>query len=222
VSADATRSLAEMLDDTEPCPGKGAGGSAPPSDLRDELVGPGRYPLRIQPAAALLPGRADPARLVAVWFARKSFYWMLFLGLAIGVLVDRTLGNDAHVELGVSPGQLTDLFQPYALAVLALLVRLLSAWVALALAFPLALAHEPGLSPRRPFAMGKLVDRIHVARAFRALRWTQDVRELALRRLEAAGWRLRRLDPMLTWANLASFALLVVVVMSFGAAIRAR
>ncbi len=42
-----------------------------PSVDEDELVGPGRYPLRIQPAAAIQPGEQDARRLLRIWFVRK-------------------------------------------------------------------------------------------------------------------------------------------------------
>jgi hypothetical protein len=185
-------------------------------DADSELVGPGRYPLRIQPAAALMPGRSDSARLLAVWFVRKSFYWLFFGGYALGTWA--AYANHATSEVDVdwtSPGSVEEaLLSPWSAFVLALIVRFTAGWIALSLAFPLALAHEPSLSPRTSFgsSIGRFFDRLHVARAFRSLRWTHHVREVALGRLGSTGRRLGRLDPILDVVNLLSVIAAVVVV----------
>lgn len=173
-----------------------------------ELVGPGRYPLRIQPAAALVPGTADSSRLMAAWFVRKSFYWMFFGGYAIGSLVAYRHHEDGEIDIDwASPDSVGQaILSPWSAFVLALIVRFVNSWVALALAMPLALAHEPNLSPRTNVGsgIGRFFDRLHVARAFRSLRWTHHVRQVALERLGRTGERLRKLDPILDLVNVAS------------------
>jgi hypothetical protein len=188
----------------------------------DELVGPGRFPLRIQPAAAVAPGTSDARRLLAVWYVRKSFYWLFFLGLIIGISVALVRDEgDTSVDI-IDPGQFADnVISPWALVIIALVLRLVVAWVALALTAPLVFAHEPNLSPRDNFGsgIGVFFDRLHVARAFRALRWTHHVRQVALGRLGPTGDRLRKLDPVLDVVNITMGVLVVVVPVAVAAAI---
>jgi hypothetical protein len=183
---------------------------------RDELVGPGRYPLRIQPAAAIQPGEADAHRLLRIWFVRKSFYWMIFLGWTIGNLVAASRHQEPDFEVGGGSAS-----PVWFLVLLALAIKFIVGWVALGMALPLALAHEPNLSPRENFgsSIGVFFDRLHLARAFRSLRWTHHVRQVAQHRLGEQGRRLGRLDPILDVINIASgviaflSAIVVVIVL---------
>jgi hypothetical protein len=173
-----------------------------------ELVGPGGNPLRIQPAAALMPGRSDSFRLMTVWFVRKSFYWLFFVGYGIGTWMAYVNHVDNEIDVDwTSPDSVKEgLLSPWSALIVALIVRFAASWIALALAMPLALAHEPNLSPRDNVGsgIGKFFDRLHVARAFRSLRWTHHVRQVALMRLGPTGRRLGRLDPILDIVNIAS------------------
>jgi len=169
----------------------------------NDLVGPGKFPLRIQPAAAIMPGTADSKRLLSIWFVRKSFYWLFFLGISIGLLTTAFRHqSDIDVEV-TSPSALVS---PWAVLAVALIVRFVSGWVALGFAFPLALAHEPNLSPRTNFGsgIGKFFDRLHIARAFRSLRWTHHVRQVAQHRLGPTGARAGKLDPIFDIINISS------------------
>lgn len=180
---------------------------------QDELVGPGKFPLRIQPAVAIAPGTSDAKRLLAIWFVRKSFYWLFFLAFAIGLTVSVVRHIDTEVDV-TDPGSLTG---PWALLLVALAVRFVSGWIALALALPLVFAHEPNLSPREDFgsSIGLFFDRLHVATAFRELRWTHHVRQVAQHRRGETGRRLGKLDPILDIVNIsmgvAAFVVPVVV-----------
>lgn len=174
----------------------------------DELVGPGGYELRIQPAAALIPGRGDSRRLMAVWFVRKSFYWMFFVAWSCASWIAYRNGDAIDTELDLTSLQSSGegLGTPGRALLVAIGIRFVNNWIALALAYPLAVAHEPSLSPRENFGsgIGKFFDRLHVARAFRALRWTHHVRRIALDRLGSSGRKLGRLDPILDVVNVAS------------------
>jgi hypothetical protein len=190
----------------------------------DELVGPGRYQLRIEPAAALQPGRADAKRLLGIWFVRKSFYWIFFLGFAWGTVTAAIRDQRAEVDVDwFSPNSVADgLLSPWAGLILAFIVRFVAGWVALGLAYPLALGHEPNLSPRTNFGsgIGKFFDRLHVARAFRSLRWTHHVRQIALKRLGPGGAWVGKLDPIFDIVNIVSgvvlFATVVAVAVATG------
>lgn len=179
----------------------------------NDLVGPGKYPLRIQPAAAIMPGTADSKRLLTIWFVRKSFYWLFFLGGAIAVVVEAAQSEGGDLDLE------QELSWPWAVLITALVVRFLSGWIALGLAMPLALAHEPNLSPRTNFGsgIGKFFDRLHLARAFRSLRWTHHVRQVAQRRLGERGRRLGKLDPIFDIINISSGVVLGISII--GAAV---
>jgi len=184
---------------------------------QDELVGPGRYPLRIQPAAAIQPGERDARRLLRIWFVRKSFYWIFFVGWTIGNLVAASRHQEPDFDLAHGAAS-----PVWIVVILALAIKFIVGWVALGLAMPLALAHEPNLSPRENFgsSIGLFFDRLHVARAYRSLRWTHHVRQVAQHRLGEEGRRLGRLDPIFDVINITSgviaFLSVIVVVIAIG------
>lgn len=186
----------------------------------DELVGPGRYPLRIQPAAALAPGTTDVKRLLVVWYVRKSFYWMLFVGFIVAAIGQYVRQPDDSIELVLpSPAEEPSVLATWALVFLAFGVKFVNGWIALALAVPMALAHEPSLEPRTNFgsSIGVFFDRKNLATAFRALRWTHHVRQVALRRLGPTGEKVGKLDPILDIVNIATGVLMFIVVIVLGA-----
>lgn len=166
---------------------------------------------RIDPAWAIRPGRRDPLGLLTAWFVRKSFYWVLGAGLIIAALTGRTdeIGNSFD-----SPGAVWEhLLSPLVVVLLALFIRFASAMLGLALAYPLARAHDVDLSPRTNFGsgIGRWLDRLHVARAYRSLRWTHHVRQVAIARLGDTGARLGRIDPIMDIVNITMIVLAVVV-----------
>ena len=86
------------------------------------------------------------------------------------------------------------------------------------LALPLARAYEVGLAPRTNFGsgIGHLLDRLNLARGYRALRWTHHVRQLALERLGDTGRKLARLDPIMDVANIALWVIAVIALVAAG------
>lgn len=167
---------------------------------------------RVRPEQALRPGRGDAARLLATWYVRKSFYWLLFTGITAAYLTDRT--DEIDVDWSDSGAVLAELLSPLAGLVLAVVVRFASSLVALVLAYPLARDYELPLEPRTGVgsAIGRWLDRRNLAKAFRSLRWTHHVRQEALRRLGSTGERVGRLDPILDLVNITSFVVMVVAV----------
>ena len=170
--------------------------------------------LQIELDACLLPGRRDSRRLLVAWFIKKSFWWMFFGGAALASFVHfiERVENDFRIDYQSPESVEHGLLSAWALVVLAVLLRIAMAWVALALAFPLARLHEVDLDPRtgwnRHYAT--LSDRYKVAKAFRALRWTHHVRQVALDRVSPGpGW-WRRLDPILDVANVVGVVAFVV------------
>ena len=161
--------------------------------------------LRIDPAACLAPGRSDARRLLVVWLVKKSFWWMFFGGSALAAIVhaiERT-DNELQVRLSSPDTVLSGLFSAFALVVLALLVRLTIGWIALGLAYPLARAYDAELEPRtgRNRHWGTFSDRYKVAKAYRLLRWTHHVRQVALDRVAPGPSWWRRVDPVLDVTN---------------------
>ena len=84
--------------------------------------------------------------------------------------------------------------------------------MALWLAYPLARSYEVGLSARTGFGsgIGKWLDRLQLARAFRALRWTHHVRQVALQRLGPSRRWVSRVDPVMDIANISLWVIAVV------------
>lgn len=158
---------------------------------------------RIVPDAALRPGLGDARVLLALWYVRKSTYWLFGLGCCIAALGYRA--NTVTVG-SASPAEIWDeLHSPLAGVALALILRLFAATAGLLITYPLARAYEIGLEPRANVGrtIGILLDRYKVMRAYRALRWTHHVRLLAIRRLGRTGARLAHLDPVMDVANIA-------------------
>lgn len=165
---------------------------------------------RIELDACLQPGPVDSRRLLVAWFVKKSFWWMFFGGAALASMVHFVEHVDNQFQVNYRSPESVEhgLLSAWAFVVLAVLLRVAIAWVALALAFPLARAHEIGLVPRtgwnRHYAT--LSDRYKVAKAYRALRWTHHVRQVALDRVSPGpGW-WRRWDPILDVVNVVGVA----------------
>lgn len=161
--------------------------------------------LRIDPVACLGPEQSDARRLLVVWFVKKSFYWMFFGGAAFASVVHAVerVDNDLQVRISSPDSVTSGLFSAAAFVVLALIVRLAIGWVALALAYPLARSHDAALEPRTGWNRhwGTFSDRYKVAKAFRLLRWTHQVRQIALDRIAPGPSWWRRLDPILDVVN---------------------
>lgn len=169
---------------------------------------------RIELGACLMPGRADSRRLLIAWFIKKSFWWMFFGGAAFASLVHfvERVENEFRVNYQSPESVEHGLLSAWIFVVLAVLIRIAVAWVAVALAYPLAHAHEFDLEPRtgwnRHYAT--LSDRYKVAKAFRALRWTHHVRQVALDRVSPGpGW-WRRMDPILDVVNVIGVGVFVI------------
>ena len=170
----------------------------------------------IPPEAALGPGRRDPAALLCVWYVRKASYWIIALGLLVGVVI----GSADEVTIGAdTPEQFWDeLRSPLAGVILGIVIRVLASFAALALAYPLARARETTLPPRAYLgsSLTGILDRLHAARAYRSLRWTHHVRQVALARLGTTGRRLAHLDPIMDAANVTLFVIAIVTLVLLG------
>jgi hypothetical protein len=171
-------------------------------------------PPRIRPELVLQPGTTDARNLLVVWYLRKSVYGLVALGLIAGALT-RT---DIDIDFRSASDLESQLSSPLAPLVVGVILRGLTGFAALLLALPLASAYEVGLSPRTNFGswIGHVLDRLNLARGYRALRWTHHVRQVALARLGTTGQRLARLDPIMDITNITLWVVAVVGIMVTG------
>lgn len=168
---------------------------------------------RSLPEGALLPGTGDARVLLTLWYVRKSSYWIMGLGFAAAAAASESVTLSA----GSDPNEYwAELHTPLAGVVLAILLRVSTSAAGFLVTFPLARDYEIGLSPRTNFghALGVWLDRFKVMRAYRALRWTHHVREVALQRLGPTGSRVGRLDPILDVTNVVAWILAVIAVLA--------
>jgi hypothetical protein len=165
-------------------------------------------PARIRPELALRAGTIDSRNLLIVWYLRKSVYGLVALGLIAGGLTRTDIDVDftSATELG------SQLSSPLAPVVVGLILRVITGFVALLLAMPLASAYEVGLAPRTNFGsgVGHVLDRLNLARGYRALRWTHHVRQVALSRLGDRGRQVARLDPIMDITNISLWVVAIV------------
>lgn len=170
---------------------------------------------RIELDGCVLPGRGDSRRLLIAWFVKKSFWWMFFGGAALATVVHwaERAKNDYQVNFQSPESVERGLLSAWGFVVLALILRVVVAWIALALAYPLARLHEIDLEARTGWNRyyATLSDRYKVAKAYRALRWTHHVRQVALDRVSPRpGW-WRRWDPIIDVVNVVGVAAFIIV-----------
>lgn len=170
---------------------------------------------RFDPNFALRPGTFDAAVLLTIWCARKAFFPLIWLGLSVATVgfgdID-TLGDEiATIE---DPGAaVSSLLSPLGGIVLALGVRLVANFAAVLAAFPLTSwtrTHEYTFGWRLSRWFRSWWDRIYLARAYRSIRWTAVVRELARHRLGDRGRAFRIVEVVIYWAGPVFFIVLLV------------
>jgi hypothetical protein len=173
------------------------------------------------PDAVLTAGGRDAAGVLASWLLRRSVWTLLWLSLIVVVVtgtVDSPEALGAQLETEVT--SVTDaqamLRSPTTLLLLSAPgARLVSGWLAWALAFPYAsrLQHEAdrGLDRGRLHPVPWL-DRARLASALRTIRWTSSVRRRARARLGRAGTAVlvAELVLIVTGIVLAPVALVVL------------
>ncbi len=180
----------------------------------DDADADGLDPIRhpIDPSAAIR-GRFDATSLLVLWLLRSSVPALLLAGVSYAWVVSETR-FEAIPEV-TTPGQAVRvLLSPFAFIAIAIILRFLVGIAALLLAYPLSRRETgssigPGML-RRPFRVW--ADRLHLVRAYRSLRWTSTVRELAARRLGRWGRVLSWSGPVLLVTDVIMFVTLFVVV----------
>jgi hypothetical protein len=166
----------------------------------------------------LLPGTGDATRLSLLWLVRRACTGLLFLGVVVGIVIEG-LSNDAgdlKIDTGSADSVLSGILTAFGLVFVAIVLRLVTGWVGLVLAHPLARQHQGAPEPRLRRRLATYVDRYSIVRAFRELRWTEGVRTAALRRLGDAAQIYERVDRTIGIANLAIAVLCVPAILLFG------
>jgi hypothetical protein len=169
-----------------------------------------RHP--IDPTAAV-QGAFDAASLLVLWLLRSLAPAVFIAGLSYAWLVSET--RFESIPAMTSPGQAVQvLLSPFAGLALAIILRFVVGIAALVLAYPLS-RRETGSSIgpgswRRPFQVW--TDRLHLVRAYRSLRWTSTVGQLAATRLGRWGRVLSWSGPLLLIVDVLLVVVLLVVV----------
>lgn len=172
---------------------------------------------QIDPSLALREGSGDPKIVLGLWCLRKSFFPLLWLGFTVAVLALGDLETlDSRMPSFDSPGEmLSSLLSPFGVLVVALGVRIGAGLLGLAAAFPLTLRtrhadYKTGWSATAWLRVWW--DRWRLAGAYRSLRWTWAVRNLARQRLGGAAKPFKICEVSLRWAS-------VLLAVSFFAAV---
>jgi hypothetical protein len=175
-------------------------------------------PTRFDPALALRAGAFDAAALWATWCVRRSFFPLVWIGI-MGALLSGETG-ELDVARYQQPAEfVAALLSPLFGVVLALAARILANGSGFVLAYPLAHGLVVPEDEGRRFSALRVqlwVDRVHLARGLRALRWTRAVRDRAARRLPRWGWLLLRCDQVLRIANPVLFVGMFLVAAAQG------
>lgn len=179
---------------------------------------PERQPMLTDPAAVVRDD-LDAKILVGLWFARKSYFPLLWLGLTVAagyfvVVRDPTAFGERIADL-TTPGELIGaLLSPFALVIAAIAMRIVVGLGALVAAYPLARGPRPD-DYGHTNSIGRWWrswwDRWKLSQSYRAFRWTWAVRSEVLERLDAWGSFWYRWDFITIWLNTLLFAAFFVV-----------
>jgi hypothetical protein len=189
--------------------------------VRDEPAErPGPEP--VDPEQVLLPGRADAARLLWLWLARRACTGLLFVGVLVGMVIAGAQDDPAYLEVDTSSADsvLSGILTSFGLVFASIVLRLVTGWIGLALAYPVAREHQGALRPGLVRRLSGYADRYAIVRAFRELRWTEGVRAAALGRLGDDAPLHHRLDRVVGVANVTAGVLCLPAFLAFGLTIR--
>ena len=172
---------------------------------------------QFDPGVVLLAERFDPLALLWLWFARRLVYPLIWIGITVAALASQM--DDADMaDIDTVSEAFRALLSPLAGFVIAIGLRLATSVVGLALAYRVTLSADAITLPfesQRAASLRSVVDRLLVTRAFRNLRWTKAVRQLADHRVGKAGRRFEVADRVVTVANVvlvvAMFAIVSIV-----------
>jgi len=162
----------------------------------------------------------DATIILLLWCIRKGFFPLFWLGMSFATISFAITGQDV-LELESQATSLDTpsefvgaLLSPLSIVAIAFIMRIAVGFLALAAAYPLSRSTKPHdhQDVRRMTQHVRVWrDRLYLSRAFRSLRWTWIVRNVAIQRLGRRGARLAMCNPVLRWAGIALFILFLVV-----------
>lgn len=167
----------------------------------------------MDPRAAIRTGRFDSAALLVLWTLRSAVPAVFLAGVIYAWLATgRGIAGVQEVTTFAKAWRV--LLSPLAGIAIAVILRVAVGFAALGLAYPLSrTASGSTIGPdifRRPFRVW--ADRLHLVSAYRALRWTWTVRQIAVGRLGRWGKVLGWSGPVLLVVDIALSIALVLVV----------
>lgn len=176
----------------------------------------------VDPEQVLLPGRGDATRLTWLWLVRRACTGLLIVGVLVGMLIAGAQDDPAYLEVDTSSADsvLAGILTSFGLVFFSIVLRLVTGWIGLGLAYPVAREHqgEPGSGSLR--RVSTYADRYAIVRAFRELRWTEGVRSAALGRLGGSAAVYKRVDRGIGVANVVAAVLCIPAFLAFGLTIR--
>jgi hypothetical protein len=178
----------------------------------------------VDPEQVLLPGRGDATRLTWLWLVRRACTGLLFAGVLVGILLAGAENDEAYLEVDTSSADsvLKGILTRFGLVFASIVLRLLTGWIALALAYPVAREHQGDVptGTRLLRRVSRYTDRYSITRAFRELRWTEGVRMAALGRLGDVRDLYVRIDRGIGIGNVIAGLLCIPAFFVFGLTIR--
>lgn len=158
------------------------------------------------------PGTGDARAVLALWCAKRTFFPLVWIGLDLALVVIG--GIEETLDAATGNSLVDELLSPASLVGAAVGLRIVTGFVALLAGLSLTGWTRTSEYPQRA-RVGRIVsswlDRLHLARGYRALRWTSVVRIRAAERL-GDGARVLTLYPRVArWVGWLAFVAFVVI-----------
>lgn len=152
--------------------------------------------------------KRDSVILMSLWYARKTFYTLLMIGLITASVTGSVMNSGINWR---DVNQIIDsLRSPFAGIALAIIVRVVVEVLATLAAYPTVWRRnrEHTIVYSSPFT--RILDNYRAARGISKLRWTQGVRQKAVLTFETEFFRKAKPDRYIDWFNSLIFALLLI------------
>ncbi len=154
--------------------------------------------------------KRDSIILMTLWYMRKTFYALIFFGLAGAIHTGSS--QDTSINWLDINDVLAKLSSPIAGLVLAVLVRLTVNSLALLTAYPVLSSYQDKIKTRYGNPLVRLLDDLQMLKGLRRLRWTHHVRLKAMQQFDTEFFRSGKLNTIFDGINIASFLVLLYVI----------